>query len=60
MASIVSEFFGISGVDMIPPANLGELVPWLFEVLVSVVLVLAVFRLIAEIAKLFCNWRWFK
>lgn len=60
MASIVSEFFGISGLDMIPPANLGELIPWLLEVIVAVVLVLAVFRLIAEIAKLFYNWRWFK
>lgn len=60
MASIVSEFFGISGVDMNPPLNLGELIPWLLEVIVAVVLVLAVFRLIAEIAKLFCNWRWFK
>ena len=60
MAAIVSEFFGISGVDMIPPQNLGELIPWLLQVIVAVVLVLAVFKMIAEIAKLFFNWRWFK
>ena len=60
MAAIVAEFFGISGVDMIPPENLGEMIPWLLEVIVAVVLVLAVFKLIAAIAQLFCNWRWFK
>ena len=60
MAVIVSEFFGISGVDMIPPENLGELIPWLLQVIVAVVLVLAVFKLIGEITKLFFNWRWFK
>ncbi len=60
MAAIVSEFFGISGVDMIPPENLGEMIPWLLQVIVAVVLVLAVFKMIAEIAKLFFNWRWFK
>lgn len=60
MAAVVSEFFGISGVDMIPPANLGELIPWLLQVIVAVVLVLAVFKFIAGIAQLFFNWRWFK
>lgn len=60
MAAIVAEFFGISGVDMIPPENLGEMIPWLLEVIVAVVLVLAVFKLIAAIVQLFCNWRWFK
>lgn len=60
MAAIVAEFFGISGLDMIPPENLGEMIPWLLEVIVAVVLVLAVFKLIAAIAQLFCNWRWFK
>lgn len=60
MAAIVSEFFLISGVDMVPPENLGEMIPWLLQVIVAVVLVLAVFKMIAEIAKLFFNWRWFK
>ena len=60
MAAIVSEFFGISGVDMIPPENLGELIPWLLQVIVAVVLVLAVFKMIAAITSIFINWRWFK
>ena len=60
MAAVVSEFFGISGVDMIPPENLGELIPWLLQVIVAVVLVLAVFKLIGCIVQIFCNWRWFR
>lgn len=60
MVEIVSEFFGISGLDMMPPQNLGELIPWLIQVIVAVVLVLAVFKMIAAIVQLFCNWRWFK
>ena len=60
MASIVSEFFGISGLDMVPPDTFAELIPYLLQVLVAVVLVLAVFKVIAAIAQIFCNWRWFK
>ncbi len=60
MAAVVSEFFGISGVDMLPPENLGQLIPWLLQVIVAVVLVLAVFKLIAGIVQIFCNWRWFR
>lgn len=60
MAAIVSEFFSISGVDMIPPDNLAELIPYLLQVIVAVVLVLAVFKVIAAITQIFCNWRWFK
>ena len=60
MAVIVSEFFGISGLDMVPPDNLAELIPYLLQVIVAVVLVLAVFKVIAAIAQIFCNWRWLK
>lgn len=60
MAAIVSEFFSISGVDMIPPDNLAGLIPYLLQVIVAVVLVLAVFKVIAAITQIFCNWRWFK
>lgn len=58
MAALVAEFFQISGVDMIPPDNLSELIPYLLQVIVAVVLVLAVFRLIGGIARVFCDWRW--
>ena len=35
-----------------------ELIPYLLQVIVAVVLVLAVFRLIGGIARVFCDWRW--
>jgi hypothetical protein len=60
MAGIVSEFFGISGLDMIPPDNLAELIPYLLQVVVALVLVLAVFKVISAIVQIFCNWRWFR
>lgn len=60
MAVIVSEFFGISGVDMLPPETFAELIPYLLQVFVAVVLVLAVFKVISAITQIFCNWRWFK
>lgn len=60
MAAIVSEFFGISGVDMVPPETFGELIPWLLQVIVAVVLVLAVFKMISAIVQVFCNWRIFR
>lgn len=60
MAQLVSDFFRISGLDVVPPATLAELIPYLLQVVVAVVLVLAVFRAISAIAQIFCNWRWFK
>lgn len=57
MAAIVSEFFGISGVDMLPPETFAELIPYLLQVVVAVVLVLAVFKVIGGIIQLFVHWR---
>lgn len=51
MAQIVAEFFGIIGVDMLPPDNLAELIPYLLTVLVGVVLVSTVFRVIGRLAE---------
>ena len=60
MSAVVAAFFGISGLDMVPPDNLGELIPYLLQFIVAVVLVLAVFKVIAAIVQIFCNWRWFR
>lgn len=60
MVQIVSEFFMISGLSVTPPDNMAELIPYLLQVIVAVVLVLAVFKVIAAIAEMFINWRWFK
>lgn len=60
MADILAEFFLISGLDTVPPATLSELIPYLLQVLVSLMLVLAVFKVIAGIVRVFCDWRWFQ
>lgn len=51
MAEIVAEFFGVIGVDMLPPDNLAELIPYLLTVLIGVVLVSTVFRVIGRLAE---------
>ena len=57
MALVVSEFFGIIGVDMVPPSNMAELIPYLLTVVVGVALVSGVFRVIGKLADLFMNFR---
>lgn len=44
MIQVVLEFLGVVGVDVIPPTNLAELIPYLVSVFVGLLLVLAVFR----------------
>lgn len=51
MVEIVAEFFGVIGVDMLPPDNLAELIPYLLTVLIGVVLVSTVFRVIGRLAE---------
>lgn len=60
MAAVVAQFFQISGIDSIPPDNIAELIPYLLHVVVAVVLVLAVFKVIAVIIQAFVDWRWFR
>jgi len=57
LAVIVSEFFGIIGVDVTPPTNMAELIPYLLTVLVGVFLVSAVFRVIGKVADWVLNFR---
>lgn len=59
MVQIVAEFFGICGLDVTPPDTLAALIPYLLTVLVGIILE-AVFRVIAAIVQIFCNWRWFR
>ena len=39
MAAVVAEFFGILGLERLPPETLGELIPYLLTLLVGVALV---------------------
>ena len=57
MAEIIVEFFGIIGVDMIPPNNLAELIPYLLTVFVGVALVSVVFRVIGRLAEVIMDFR---
>lgn len=59
MAVIVAEFFQIVGVDIVPPSNLAELIPYLLTVVVGVALVSGVFRVIGRLAEIIMNWRRF-
>ena len=54
---MISEFFGIIGVDAVPPSNMAELIPYLLTVVVGVALVSAVFRVVGKLAELLINWR---
>lgn len=57
MAAVVAEFFGIIGVDLLPPDNLAELIPYLLTVLVGVALVSGVFRVIGRLVELLMDFR---
>ena len=57
MAALVAEFFGIVGLDRVPPDNLAELIPYLLTVLVGVVLVSGVFRVIGRLAEAVMDFR---
>lgn len=59
MALIVAEFFGVIGVDQVPPQTMAELIPYLLTVVIGVALVSGVFRVIGKLAELFMNWRRF-
>ena len=51
MVALVAEFFGIIGADMVPPATFSELIPYLLQIFVGLVLVITVFRIFGGIAR---------
>lgn len=60
MASVVAEFFSITGLEMVPPETFQELIPYLIEIVVGVALVSAVFGVIGKFAQTimdFLRWR---
>lgn len=59
MAEVVSEFFTVVWMDMIPPDNLSELIPYLLSVFVSVAMVSGVFRVIGRLAEAVMDFRRF-
>lgn len=59
MAALVAQFFQIIGVDVTPPANMAELIPYLLTVLVGMFLVALVYRLVGAIVRALFSVRWF-
>ena len=59
MAEVVSEFFTVVWMDMIPPDNLSELIPYLLSVFASVAMVSGVFRVIGRLAEAIIDFRRF-
>ena len=59
MAEVVSEFFTVVWVDMVPPDNLAELIPYLLSVFGGVALVSGVFRVIGKLAEAVMDHRRF-
>ena len=51
MANVVAQFFSIIGPSVDPPTNMQELIPYLLNFFVGVVLVAVVFRLIGVVAS---------
>lgn len=59
MAAVVSNFFSVMGLDVVPPQTLAELIPYLLTVQVGVVLVSGVFRVLGRLAELIMDFRRF-
>lgn len=56
MAEIIAEFFLVIGVDVNPPANIAELIPYLFTVFIGVTLVSAVFSVFGKLAAVILDY----
>ncbi len=57
MAAVVANFFGIVGVDMVPPETLAELIPYLLTVFVGLALVSGDFQDIGKLAEIIMDFR---
>ena len=51
MASVITEFFNLTGINVLPPATMAELIPYLVNLFIGVVLVSGVFRVIGKLAE---------
>ncbi len=59
MAAVVAQFFGVVGLDMVPPTNMAELIPYLITLTVGMFLVAQVYRLIGSIIRALFSFRRF-
>lgn len=59
MAEAVALFFQVIGVDMLPPTNMVELIPYLLTFVIGVFLVAMVFKVISAMVYGLMNMRRF-
>ncbi len=59
MAAVVAQFFGVIGLDMVPPTNMAELIPYLITLVVGMFLVSRVYWLVAAIVRAVLSLRRF-
>lgn len=52
MITLLAEFFVIIGLDLIPPQNFAELLPYLFTVLLGFALIGSIFGLFRSLVRL--------
>lgn len=55
MESIFADLCTFFGINIQAPQNLGDLFPWLIQIIVAVVLVLFVFSIIKDFVKIFAR-----
>ena len=59
MMNLLYAWFGVVGLDPAAiPVDMSELIPYLLQVCVAVVVTGLVFSTIVQLAKLFTEWRW--
>ena len=57
MPALFADLCAFFGIAAEAPETLGELFPWLFQILVAMALVLFVFSMVRDIVKTICRGR---
>lgn len=57
MASVIAQFFAVTGIDTAPPSTMAELIPYLVTILIGVALVSGVFLVIGKLLTAVFNFR---
>lgn len=58
MLSSLASFFGIFGVDILPPTDFSSFIPWLFQLVLAAAIIAFVFRFFASVARATFGRRW--
>lgn len=58
MLVLISEFFGIIGLDVTPPVDFASLMPWLITIFLGIAMIAFIFKMFAAIVRAICGQRW--